>query len=79
MGATRLSSLIATLDKTEPASHALYHRFARATARLCGRNRLVLQQARTLLDRAMGMSPNNAEYLNESAFQLTLVEQVGGV
>lgn len=75
--ATRLGALIAALDKAEPASHTLYFRFSRLAARLSGRHRLVLQQARTLLERAMGMNPNSAEYLNELGYQLMLAETVG--
>ncbi len=67
---------MAALDKGEPASHALYFRYSRVVARLAGRNRVVLQHARTLLERAMGMLPNTAEYLNELGYQLMLGETV---
>ncbi len=74
----KLGTLLAALDKTEPSSHAIFFRVAKIAARLSGRHRLVLQQARTFLDRAMGLCANNPEYINELAFQLMLAEQVSG-
>eukprot|EP00045_Choanoeca_perplexa_P015875 m.206398 g.206398 ORF g.206398 m.206398 type:complete len:1328 (+) comp17103_c0_seq1:37-4020(+) len=68
--AGQLGQLIAALDKTEPTNHTLFYNLCRAPARLGGRHSLVLQQTRTMLDRAMKASPDKAEYLNEEALQL---------
>eukprot|EP00730_Choanoeca_flexa_P019334 TRINITY_DN9437_c0_g2_i5.p1 TRINITY_DN9437_c0_g2~~TRINITY_DN9437_c0_g2_i5.p1 ORF type:complete len:1329 (+),score=492.54 TRINITY_DN9437_c0_g2_i5:125-4111(+) len=68
--AGQLGQLIAALDKSEPTNHKLFYKLCRAPARLGGRHTLVLQQTRTMLDRAMKASPESADYLNEQALQL---------
>ena len=74
--ASKMGDLLAVLDKSEPLSHSIFFRVSRLSARLSGRHKLVLQQARAFLDRAMSMSPNNPTYLNELGYQLMLDEKV---
>eukprot|EP00043_Microstomoeca_roanoka_P026514 m.11852 g.11852 ORF g.11852 m.11852 type:complete len:1331 (-) comp6680_c0_seq1:160-4152(-) len=67
-----LSKMVAVLDSLEPQSHQLYYTLSRAPARVSGRNQAVLQQTRTMLDRAMQINPNIADYYNEMAHQQLL-------
>ena len=52
-----------------------FFQFSRCYARLCGRNANILQQSLTLIDRARSISPKNAEFVNEAAYQLLLKDK----
>jgi tetratricopeptide repeat protein 21B len=73
MPASKLDHLISVLDKVEPCNHHLYARFAIVPARLAGRNVLVLQQTATLVQRAIGLSPNNPQTTLSSTDERSVV------
>lgn len=67
-----ITQLIQALDRLEPKNPYLYAQFAKCYSRLCGRNQNILQQSFTLIDRARSISPKNADFFNEAAYQLSL-------
>jgi tetratricopeptide repeat protein 21B len=67
--AKALGQLIQAIDATEPRNHALFYSASLGPTRMSGRQPLVLQQTRELLNRAMELSPGNPMYLNERGFQ----------
>lgn len=71
--ARALGDLIAALDVAEPHNHRAYYKSAQFASRMAGRNPLVLQQALTLIERAIKLDANTADYLVELAFQKSLV------
>ena len=64
-----LGGVIAAIDAREPKNHLLYYQASLVAARLSGRNPLILQQAATLLDRALALNKTTAEYITERAYQ----------
>ena len=67
-----LGKLIEQLDQSEPQSHQLYLTSAQAFSRLSGGHRLILQQTRTLVERAINLSPSSPTYIVELAYQYLL-------
>ncbi|EGD75688.1 hypothetical protein PTSG_12640 [Salpingoeca rosetta] len=72
-----LGKIITILDNVEPQSHRLYYNLSRAPARVSGRNQQVLQQTRTMLDRAMQMDNTVAVYFEEMAHQQLMRDHQG--
>ena len=74
--ARKLGDLIGSLDNAEAMNHKAYYQSAQFVSRLSGRHTMVLQQATTMLDRAMKITKEAgkevADYLVESGFILTL-------
>lgn len=70
--ARRLGDLIAALDSSEPSNHVLYFECSLAVTRVSGRHHLVLQQTRTLLERALALSPNSPDYIVELGYHYVL-------
>jgi tetratricopeptide repeat protein 21B len=69
--------MLSSLDKSEPRNHVMYYEMAQAPARLGGRTQAVLQQTRTMLERAMALAPDTAAYLNEHALQMLRRDHIG--
>lgn len=67
-----VGELIRTLDRVEPKSGHIYVALAQLFSRVCGRNRLVLQQTYDLAERAVSISNTSADFLNELGYQLLL-------
>ncbi|BFZ22635.1 hypothetical protein BsWGS_25674 [Bradybaena similaris] len=74
--ASKLADLITVLDRLESHSGQLYLQMAQVFSRLCGRNSLVLQQTQVLIEGAVSLDHNNAEFVNEMGFQLLLQGKV---
>ncbi|XP_071825631.1 tetratricopeptide repeat protein 21B-like isoform X2 [Apostichopus japonicus] len=68
----RLGELIQLLDRFEPKNPDIYLDYCQTYARLCARSPQVLQQTYTMVERAMEISPNSAEYPTEAGYQLLL-------
>eukprot|EP00051_Salpingoeca_urceolata_P023185 m.390103 g.390103 ORF g.390103 m.390103 type:complete len:1321 (-) comp20074_c6_seq3:93-4055(-) len=73
--ATQLGDLISAIDHSEPKSHDIYYRIAVPVLRLSSRQRLVLEQATVLLNRAITLAPSNAEYHTEKGHLFILAGQ----
>ncbi|KAH9507420.1 Tetratricopeptide repeat protein 21B [Bulinus truncatus] len=68
----KIADLVSTLDKVEPQSGQLYLHMAQVFSKLCGRNNLVLQQTQVLIERAVSLDSNNADFVNEIGCQLMM-------
>ncbi|KAL3836422.1 hypothetical protein ACJMK2_021855 [Sinanodonta woodiana] len=68
--AAKIGDIITTLDRFEPKNPWLYFSMTQCLCRMSGRNALVLQQTCTLMERAVSLDGNNAEYINELGLQL---------
>lgn len=73
---SKLGDIITTMDRFEPKNAFLYYSMAQVFCRMCGRNPMVLQQTYTLMERAVSLDNNNAEYITELGFQLLLQGKV---
>ena len=71
-----VGDLIQAIDATESTNHELFYQCSLAPTRLAGRNPLILQQTRTLLERAIDMQPNSAIYLCELGYHQVLTGNI---
>ncbi|PVD35924.1 hypothetical protein C0Q70_02893 [Pomacea canaliculata] len=69
---SRIGDLLTALDRYEPKSGSLYCHMGQVFSRLSGRNSLVLQLTRTLVERAVSIDSNNADFVNELGVQLVM-------
>ncbi|XP_047136983.1 tetratricopeptide repeat protein 21B isoform X1 [Hydra vulgaris] len=72
----KITRLIQVLDRREPKNPFLYASFGKTYARMCGRNKNVLNQSLTLIERARSLSPRNADFFNETGYQLMLQNNI---
>ncbi|XP_038077972.1 tetratricopeptide repeat protein 21B-like isoform X2 [Patiria miniata] len=68
----RLGELIQLLDRFEPKNGYICWHLSLVYSRVCGRNTQVLQQTTTMVERAVALEPNNADYKTELGYQLLL-------
>jgi len=57
----------------EPRNSELFYNMARLFARYCGRREAVLEKTQKMLDEAIQLSPEDADYHSEIAFQKCMV------
>ncbi|XP_027722007.1 tetratricopeptide repeat protein 21B isoform X2 [Vombatus ursinus] len=72
----KLGDLISTLDAVEPRNAQLFYNMALAFSRICGRNQLILQKTQMLVERAFGLTPQDAEFATELGYQMILQGKV---
>lgn len=70
--ATGLHYLFSSMSKVEPSSSELYLQMAQLFARVCGRDREILDCTMMFAEKAAQMSPHNSDYLAEVGYQLIL-------
>ncbi|XP_007494364.1 tetratricopeptide repeat protein 21B isoform X1 [Monodelphis domestica] len=73
---SKLGDLITTLDAMEPQNAQLFYKMALAFSRTCGRNQLILQKTQMLVERAFGLTPQDAEFATELGYQMILKGKV---
>jgi len=57
------------MKQNEPDNAELFYNMARLFARYCGRRESVLQKTQQMLDEAIALEPENAEFHSEIAHQ----------
>lgn len=72
----KITEIIQALDRLEPKNPHLYASFSKCYSRMCGRNQNILQQSLTLIDRARSISRKNADFVNETGYQLLLQNKI---
>lgn len=70
--ATNIGDLLKALDARENRNAHLFFTCSQCFARLCGGNLQILALTKKLVDLALQLQPNNADYLSEAAFQQLL-------
>lgn len=65
-----------TLDTLEPQNAKLLIKNALLFSRSCGRNVNILTETYKMVERAVQISPNNADYINELGYQCLLQEKI---
>ncbi|XP_068223465.1 tetratricopeptide repeat protein 21B-like [Palaemon carinicauda] len=67
-----LRSLYSEMDKSEPNNASLFIHMAQLFSRLCGRNRLILEETFMMASKAAKIDTSSAEYLTEVGYQCLL-------
>ena len=63
----KLDDLIAAMKFNEPRNSDLFYNMARLFARYCGRREAILEKTLRMLDEAVSIIPENADYHSEIA------------
>ncbi|XP_071548285.1 tetratricopeptide repeat protein 21B-like [Panulirus ornatus] len=67
-----LRNLYSEMDRSEPNNASLFVHMAQLFSRLCGRNRLVLEETFMMASKAAKVDSGSAEYLTEVGYQCLL-------
>ncbi|XP_069186237.1 tetratricopeptide repeat protein 21B isoform X2 [Procambarus clarkii] len=67
-----LRNLYSEMDRSEPNNASLFVHMAQLFSRLCGRNRLVLEETFMMASKAAKVDTGSAEYLTEVGYQCLL-------
>ncbi|XP_071507875.1 tetratricopeptide repeat protein 21B-like [Diadema antillarum] len=67
--AAKIGELIQVIDRFEPKNAHIYCHFAKTFARVCSRSPQILLQTMTMVERAISLDGNNADFYNESGYQ----------
>ncbi|KAK7082681.1 Tetratricopeptide repeat protein 21B [Halocaridina rubra] len=70
--ANELRNLYSEMDRSEPNNASLFIHMAQLFSRLCGRNRLVLEETFMMASKAAKIDTGSAEYLTEVGYQCLL-------
>ncbi|KAK3857879.1 hypothetical protein Pcinc_020970 [Petrolisthes cinctipes] len=70
--AQSLRTLYAEMDRSEPNNAALFVHMAQLFSRLCGRNRVILEETMMMASKAAKVDTGSAEYLTEVGYQCLL-------
>ncbi|XP_027210397.1 tetratricopeptide repeat protein 21B-like isoform X1 [Penaeus vannamei] len=70
--AQALRDLYSEMDRSEPNNASLFVHMAQLFSRICGRNRLVLEETFMMASKAAKIDTGNAEYLTEVGYQCLL-------
>lgn len=69
---SKLDELIQAIRQNEGKNSDMFFNISRLFARYCGRKEVVLKKTQQLLDYAVMLQPDNAQYLAEIGFQKTI-------
>lgn len=67
-GAAGLQVLFKAVEKSEPTNTELYLQISQLFSRVCGRNILILDETNKFAEKAVQLSPGNADYLTEMGY-----------
>ncbi|XP_072174244.1 tetratricopeptide repeat protein 21B-like [Diadema setosum] len=67
--AAKIGELIQVIDRFEPKNAHIYCHFAKTFARVCSRSPQILLQTMTMVERAIALDGNDADFYNESGYQ----------
>lgn len=71
-----LGDLVEQLDQSEPRSHNLYYTMSRTFSRIAGGHAFILQQTRTLIERAISINSVSSDYVVEQAQQILMAGKI---
>ncbi|KAI8899995.1 hypothetical protein BC833DRAFT_583602 [Globomyces pollinis-pini] len=63
-----LETLFKAIDRLEPGNTELLYEITQTFGRLCNRNDMILSQCQLIMNKAIKMKPNNANYLTELGY-----------